>query len=452
MPSISSVRQSIRDRVARLLRRHRVMVARGQDLARFTVELSRLGAQQLRRDAAHQMAAALAYRTLFALLPLFVLGTILVRALGGFTQFRESFKESLSSLGVDQVTIQPLPTGGATEEEPVEVSQTLADFIMGLLSEVENLNLAAITWVGVAVLCYSATSLMSTVEGSFNRILHVTEGRPWIRRLPVYWTTITVAPAALAMTRYVNAQFDSFIESMISWRWSITALGILWSFVVTWLVVFAMYRIVPNAVVKPRPALIGAFVTAVLLEVGKGTLDLYLARALSLRQLYGSLGLVPLFMLWVYIMWFVVLFGLEVTAIMQQFSKRDRRNFGRPVRGFDAVIVAEPALALTVAEVVARHFSEGRSVDVAHIAAEIALPESTVGLIISRLVEEGILRRVSEPDEGVTLAMPAERIDAVRVLEIGFELVSARPEPGGMIERLRAAQVDRLSGRTLGPV
>jgi membrane protein len=66
--------------------------------------------------------------------------------------------------------------------------------------------------------------------------------------------------------------------------------------------------------------MIGAFVAAVLLLIGKGSLGLYFSYAISLHQMYGSLGLVPVFMFWMYLMWLIILLGLQVSAIVQQVS------------------------------------------------------------------------------------------------------------------------------------
>ena len=66
----------------------------------------------------------------------------------------------------------------------------------------------------------------------------------------------------------------------------------------------------------------GAFMAAVLLAIGRHVLGAYLENAVSISQLYGSLGLIPLFMFWVYLMWLVILFGLEVSATLQMLHGR----------------------------------------------------------------------------------------------------------------------------------
>ena len=72
--------------------------------------------------------------------------------------------------------------------------------------------------------------------------------------------------------------------------------------------------------------MIGAFIATIMLLAGKGTLVLYLSHAISLRQLYGSIGLVPVFMFWLYVMWLIILLGLQVTAILQQVSENNENS------------------------------------------------------------------------------------------------------------------------------
>ena len=110
--------------------------------------------------------------------------------------------------------------------------------------------------------------------------------------------------------------FLTYIE--LDWLHWVIASG--WDIALGWLGLLFLYRMVPTSKVDLRPAMIGAFLATVLLSVGKGTLGLYFSHAMSLRHMYGSLGLVPVFMFWLYLMWLIILLGLQVTAILQQVS------------------------------------------------------------------------------------------------------------------------------------
>tara|TARA_B100001964_G_C13866959_1_gene436967 strand:+ start:156 stop:503 length:348 start_codon:yes stop_codon:yes gene_type:complete len=100
-------------------------------------------------------------------------------------------------------------------------------------------------------------------------------------------------------------------------QWSLESIL---NFIPAWLSVLFLYRMVPTVKLDFKPLLVGALISTILLLVGKATLGLYVNNALSLRHMYGSLGLVPVFMFWVYLMWLFILLGLQVSAILQQVS------------------------------------------------------------------------------------------------------------------------------------
>jgi membrane protein len=184
---------------------------------------------------------------------------------------------------------------------------------------------------------------------------------------------------------------------------------------------FAVYRLIPNATLSLRPALAGALVAAALLEIGQRTMGAYLQNAFSISQLYGSLGLVPLFMFWVYLMWLVVLFGLEVSATLQMLGGRELDDI-RPQRKPSSVV--EPVSVLTVMELIAERFAAARMTTVAQIVKATLLPEPIVRLIVERLAEAGMLHRLSGEEQAICLAKPPEQIAAGQLLEIGFGLAT----------------------------
>jgi len=405
--------QPVLDWLKRVVTQPRDELTRWQKTVRFMYDLGRYGARQLRQDDAPRMAAALSYRTLFGLLPVLVVGTMIVRAIGGFEQLVQHLGEFFSSLSLDEYEMSV--AGGAALPE----GQSLSQWLLDIVRQVEDVNLAAITWVGVVVLIYSAISLMVTIEGCFNNVCRAPEGRSWAKRLPIYWTIVTIGPAAIALTMYVDSRFNAFIAQQVSWWWMLKAAPVLWSFVATWLVMFAVYRLLPNTSVHVRPALIGALVAAVLLEIGKRTMGAYVGNALSIRQLYGSLGLIPLFMFWVYLMWLVILFGLEVSATLQSLGGRTLEEVERERRPTGLV---DPASVLTVMEVVAERFGESAASTTSQITEATGLAEATVHLIVTRLIEAGLLHRLDREDGAVSLARPPEGIAASELIDVGFAL------------------------------
>ena len=414
---------------------------RWQRAARFAYDLSRHGARQLREDRAPQMAAALAFRTLFGLAPVLIVATIVVKAVKGSAALLASFRDLLVAVGLDKIQIVSLSESGTT-------AQTLAEWLEHLVGQLASTNLAAIGWVGFAVIIYAANSLLVTIEKSFNVIYRAPEGRPWTRRVPLYWFLLTISPAFLGLASYYNNQFDTWVASVDTWQWLLVAARTVWSFGFAWLFMFAVYKLVPNSTVSIRPAMTGALVAAALLEFGKHSLGAYLQGAFSINQLYGSLGLVPLFMFWVYLMWLAVLFGLQVSATLQMLPGRTLEEIDRQRAHMGLV---DPASVLNVMEVAAEHFLAGRVGTGAHVAEATGLPERVVTTIIERLVGEGWLHRLQRPEGAFSLAKPPDQMEADQFIELGYRMLdeASHGRRSCLSQRLRDAQKSLANGMTL---
>lgn len=419
---------------------------RWERAARFAYDLGRYGARQLRQDRAPQMAAALAYRTLFSLLPILVVGTMLVRALGGFEAFKSRLTEFFHYQGWDEYQV----TGAPADDAVVGGGESLSEWLLGLLNQVQDINLAAITWVGVGVLIYATIGLMVTIENSFNTVYRASEGRSWSRRLPIYWTVLTLGPAALAGAIYAGNQFDALLGEGGWWN-LLRATSAVWNFIVMWLVIFAVYKLLPNTEVAYRPAMIGAFVASVLVEIGRRSLGLYFEHAVSFSQLYGSLGLIPVFMFWVYIMWLLLLFGLEVGASLQSLGGRRLEEMEQTRR---IIGLVDPAAVLIVVELIARRFKGGKPCSLGFLCEQSGLPERTLRPILDRLCVDGILHRVEGEHMTFSLARPPDQIAADRLIDLGFDLASMAKTASeeGIMQRIRDAQrkaVESMSLATL---
>lgn len=422
-------------------------LTRWQRAVRFAVDLGILGGRQLRHDRAAQMAGALAFRTLFGLVPTLLVATLLVRALGGFTDFQASLEDRLLSLlsveaasdGEVADSDAAAPADGSGVEAGAEAAEEmLARFIATVVEAVEQINLAAITWVGVAVLGYAAISLMSTIESAFNVICRAPEGRSWIRRVPIYWTVLTLAPLVIALVAIVDHQVDGFLERTIGPGWPLRTAAVAWSLSITTLLMLAIYKLVPNTSVPTPHALAGAITATIGIEILKRSFGVYVEHAAGLRQLTGSVGLVPLFMFWVYLLWLVVLFGLEVCQVLVRSGGRELEA----IRTERAPSIVDPSAVLLVAGAVAARFAEGRPSTASGVAGRTGLPTRAIQPMLERLAEAGVLHRLAEDEESFTFARPPEEVPAADLLAIGQDLFAAGAEDaaGGLLERIREAQ------------
>jgi len=280
--------------------------------------LSKEGASQLADQRANMMAASLTYRTLFGLLPVTVVGAGVARSIMGGERFEQFLHTLVNASGLNDVTI----------DTTTNQSMSLGGWIADVISSGLDINVAALTWVSVLVLVYSSIALMSTIEHCFNRIFNAKDARSWLKRIPLYWFILTFGPILLAVAFWADGKVDHMFTSILPSNWLGWTVSSLWSLTVVWISMFTLYTLVPVVKVERNSAWIGALVATLLLTLGKGGLSLYFSHALSLKQLYGSLGLVPVFMFWLYLMWLITLLGLQVTSIVQNVSlERKNRDF-----------------------------------------------------------------------------------------------------------------------------
>ncbi len=440
-----------------------------REQVRTTVRVIRLGARGLYRSQLPRMAAALAYRTIFSIIPVFVISLVVFGSLVSDDQVEYGVTRLLDFSGLNQITLADPALGddqvGPPRPEQLETSasaepassavpigrldQLIGDLVTRVNNSLARVPTASIALISVAVLIYAALSMLVELERSFNSICRAPSGRPWLRRIVLYWTILTLGGVMLAATFSVGDIFLRWTTSMVGGGSKAIAslLGYVVTVGISSLLLVLVYLIVPNTRVRFRPAFGGALVAAILWEMGKWGFRQYLDFSTGYSNLYGSLALLPLFLLWVYATWLIVLFGLQVAYTTQNFDE-----LAEDLEHGDAgPSVVDPACILLVAAGVARRFADGKSSFPNQIAREVGLPDALTARMMRRLVELGVVHEVEQGDaRAYALARPADAIDAAEVLRAAADLSARRDrldEPG--LARLVAARERALEGRTL---
>jgi YihY family inner membrane protein len=408
-------------------------------IGRFSVgeaaEVATFCLRHLREDRAGQIAATLSFRTLFGLVPVLVVVTLTARAMLGDT-FQVRALEFLNSLGMQHVS---MPVPGATADDPGS-SVSLAQWFEQLITFAGTVNVAALGWTGFVLVAFSAIWVLITIEEAFNAIFRCEYGRSWIRRMLVYWFVLTVGPLVVGLAPVLMGRITSVVDSLALWDWVGTSLRVGLSLLLFWLALFVAYVTIPATRVAWRPALIGAAVSAILLQIGKGSFGLYLSNAFGVSALYGSLGLIPLFMFWVYLMWLAILFGAELAALMQAIRGRNRET--------GVIQQLSPEAMLVAMRTIAERFRRGESVPLGELAGIAHLPTLVASAMVDRLEDEGYVRRVGD-DNGVMLARPAESIELARILDAAWSSADRGKPADALTVRLRDAQRAAVRGLTL---
>ncbi len=180
--------------------------------------------------------------------------------------------------------------------------------------------------VGLVVLFVTALALMLTIDRTLNAIWRVRTPRPIAQRVLVYWAAATLGPlllgVSLSATSYAVSVSQGFVKSLPG------GVGVLFAgfeFVLLTTGAAALFHYVPNTHVQWRHAIAGGLFVAVGLDLAKRGLAWYLAQVPSYAMVYGAFATVPIFLVWIYLGWVIVLLGAVTAAYAPSLQMRVTR-------------------------------------------------------------------------------------------------------------------------------
>ncbi len=251
-------------------------------------------------------AEALTFSTVLSLVPLLTIFLGILTGFRGFSQF---------SLHIESFIFSHfLPGTGNT------LQLYFHDFIN------KALKLSAISLIFLLIV---AIKMIFSIEEAFDAIWAVKTKRPFISATLLYASTLILLPLLLGMSvallNYIGAfSFFSYTENIV-WLKKITLIII--PFIFIFGLFFFLYVVLPHAKVKLKWALCGASFATFLFEVVKNIFGWYIKNFTSYEFLYGALSLVPVFLLWLYCMWFIILLGATISHVLQ-------RHFGTEAEAY----------------------------------------------------------------------------------------------------------------------
>ena len=310
----------------------------------------------------------------------------------------------------------------------------LDERIDAMVHEVKGLNFGSIGAVGLVLFLWAGLALAVTMEQSFNVVFNAPQGRPWHHRIPIYWAIITLGPVLVWLSISIAGQLINWAEDVAVLGSIVRVLSSMFALAASWLMLFLLYKLMPHTSVNAKAAIIGSFVGASLWELAKFGFRIYVTSAEPYANIYGALALIPLFLLWIYLTWIIVLFGLELTYTLQALK---RRRFKYELPSQSQSIHGDPQWLIPIMAQIARAFEVGKTTDHQAISDNLKLPDRAVVALCRLLEKEGFIRRVTANDDDYadyTLARPAEQILVRNVLEVADKL-----RVGQQIERKGAA-------------
>jgi membrane protein len=380
---------------------------RAQRGLRYLVDLVRHCSHELRENDAGEMAAALTYRTIFGLVPLLMVSMLAFRLFGDMDRAAERLQQAMYGFFNYQVD--------ASRPEATAFKRMLDERVLEIVRSVSNLNFETIGTLGALLLIWAALGLLVSFENAANRIYRAPRGRGWPMRIGVYWSVLTLGPLLLLSVLYAAEFWLGRAEALPVVGPVFAFLGEFGSLAGSFLALGLLFKLLPNTLVRWRPAVAGAFVSAALWDASKWAFGLYVSRALPYLKLYGAIGLIPLFLFWLYVNWLIVLFGMEIAFTLQAMHGR---VFETPdTRG--ALTASDPQWLLPLVAAVARASRDGQPASRQGLAEELNLRLEAVAELVRCLEDDGLVvevRHATSEDVGLMLALPAERIPLARIV------------------------------------
>jgi membrane protein len=321
---------------------------------------------------------------------------------------------------------------------------------------IQNTRSGTLGVTGMVLLVFVAIRMLSQIESTFNDIWGVTRGRTWLLRTALYWTTITLGPllliAALGLASGPHLQTT---RALITRMPLVGGLFFpMLTLLILWLTFALLYQLVPNTKVKFSAALIGGIVAGSVWHLNNVFGFLYVSRVVTNSKIYGSLGLVPVFMAGLYLSWFILLFGAQIAYAFQNrtlyLQEKIAENVNQRGREF---------VALRLMTSIGQRFQRGQSPPtIQDMSTELGIPSRLAQQVLQTLIKTHLVIEISGAEHAFTPARPLENINAHHVLQamrvtVGQELVTrdepVRAEVYGEFARIQEAEKQAASSITM---
>ncbi len=394
-------------------RLHRLHVApvhelgRGARMLRFQIHLWRTCIRRLGENNAMAMSSALSFRTIFALIPILILIFLVAKSLGVIEDRKQALRRFLEDTGISHIRYErepderrgldepPTRPGGEEGEAPRPRRGRrdvidLGESILRLVERVEaQLTIGRVGPIGVILLIWTALTLLTTLERSLNRIFEAPRSRSLVRRTLLYWSAVTLGPLIITVVSLASDEAVEGARAVPAVAWLIATLGWVLMAAVYIVLLAALYKVMPNTYVAYRSALAGALVAVPLWLLLRWAFEAYLF-SVGKSTIYGALGMVPVFLLWLNASWSIFLFGAQLAQATTVARIGPELSHDRRYGGWNLL-----ALAIALAHAARERTGPPTRTNLSTL---LHLPQGTVEELLNVLCRHDLAARLAESD------------------------------------------------------
>jgi membrane protein len=338
-------------------------------------------------------AAGLVFTTLLSLVPFLAVMFSVLKAFDVHHVIEPMLAQVLEPLG---------PKSG-------EITATIVRFV-------DNIKIGVLGVFGIAGLFYTTYSLIDKIEQALNAIWLVKQGRTWERKFADYLSAVLVGPVLVvsAFGMIASLQSHTLVKRLVDMEPLGTLLvwgGEVVPFIMLCGVFTFFYKVIPNTYVQVRSAVIGGVSAAMLWIIAEEIFAKFVAASSNYSAIYSSFAVLMLFLLWLYTGWMIVLIGAQFSFFHQYPTAYLSRLLWE-----QGTHVFREELALKVLRVLGHRYLKGDCpLKVTELSSELNMPFSLVEEEVERLIDNGFVGRLQEP-EGISLIRAPDLIFVKEVL------------------------------------
>ena len=345
------------------------------------------------RNHALTRAADLAFTSIFAIVPLLAIIFMLFKFSGG--------KQ------IVDLKVKPFIYNFLSPVSSKQISQYMDTFLNS--ASVETLGV-----LGILFLLVTIYIILSVIETTFDYIWHVKKSRTIFERLKSYWLIISVSPILLTLSATLNSYLDSVIieSNFFETIYSLFAFKFM-PFILIMFFFSFIIAILPNCKVGANHALMGGLFGTVLYYITKNLFIDYTKLAVNYDVIYGSMAVLPIFMLWLFWFWAIVLFSVEVAFVRQNFKYLKSSENSIEINQFDKIRIA----LLIAFKIVKDHLESNKYDNVIEYTDKLDIPLNHVIACFKDFELAGMVKENGKTPEVYLTNIPIREITIKRVID-----------------------------------
>lgn len=350
--------------------------------------------KRFQQDRLMVRAAALVYATLLSLVPLLAITFSLLKGFGYHNELEPFLERLLTPLG----------------------EQAIQTIVPTTVNFVGNANVAALGAFGFVFFLLSSISIVNNMERAFNDVWSVEKARSFHRRIGDYLSVLILGPVLAFAVLAVTASLHDYIfsKTIIDIPLIETLIDKATPYITSWIVFCFLYIFIPNTKVRFPSALYGALSAGTIWQLINFIFSRFIVTSYqsgAKAALYASFAVFPLFLVWLYFSWTVVLLGAETAYVHQNRKKITWEKWTKRISWR-----MEESIALKIMLIVSQKFCQDeRAPTLSDLAEYLQIPEQAADKVLDMLIDQELVNAIGRGEERFA---PAKCLEGLSLREI----------------------------------